>query len=79
MGRADDRLTVVGAAPNGNGNGGSMAGFLVNANEQFKAATGVDVARAVRERSGQSAQPGAAEYEGLSSPRAGSPFLPAKD
>ncbi len=49
-----DRLTVIGA---GDGNGGkkgeSLAGKLVSANEQVKAATGVDFSQVLRDKYGE--------------------------
>ena len=42
-----DKLTVIGKGADG---GGSLAGSLVNLNEQFQAATGVDVAGALKDR-----------------------------
>jgi len=46
-----DRLTLIGKTDGGgDGSDGSLAGRLVNANEQIKAATGVDVSRALREK-----------------------------
>ena len=44
-----DRLTVIGNGQSA-GNGGSLAGQLISTNEQIKAATGIDVAGAVRQR-----------------------------
>ncbi len=58
-----DRLTVVGSS---NGNG-SLAGSIVNMSEQFKAATGVDVPKMLRERAGENG------------PTSQPPFPPAKD
>ena len=54
-----DRLTVLGGTGDGGGNGGggSLAGRLVGANEQIKAATGVDLTQALRERVGQDTAP----------------------
>lgn len=46
-----DRLTVIGGG-NGNGHGGDLATKLVSTNEQIKAATGIDVAQAVRAKLG---------------------------
>jgi flotillin len=46
-----DRLTVIGHGGNG-GHGGDLAAKLVATNEQIKAATGVDVAQAVRAKLG---------------------------
>jgi flotillin len=51
-----DRLTVIGGGAM-NGGGGSLATQLVNANEQVKAATGVDVAGVFRERYGDAPSP----------------------
>ena len=46
-----DRLTVIGPGANGESEG-SLAGKLVNTNEQIKAATGVDVAGVLRSKVG---------------------------
>jgi flotillin len=46
-----DRLTMLGGS--GGGGNGSLAGSLVGISEQIKAATGVDVARLLRDKSGQ--------------------------
>lgn len=47
-----DRLTVIGDGQKG-ASGGSLAEQLINASEQVKAATGVDVPRALRSKFGQ--------------------------
>ncbi|MFK8003617.1 MAG: flotillin family protein [Polyangiales bacterium] len=57
-----DRLTVIGkGSDEGSNKGGSLAGKLVNTNEQIKAATGIDVAGVFKSRMGdgiaQSQQP----------------------
>jgi hypothetical protein len=44
-----DRLTVLGGI-GGNGGSGDLAGKLIAMSEQLKAATGLDVVQAVRER-----------------------------
>jgi flotillin len=44
-----DRLTVLGGI-GGNSAGGDLAGKLIAMSEQLKAATGVDIVQAVRER-----------------------------
>jgi len=54
-----DRLTVIGRQ-NGhslNGSGGPLAAKLVDASEQIKAATGIDVPALIRERYGTGEQP----------------------
>jgi flotillin len=51
-----DRLTVIGDS--GGSSGGSLAQQLINASEQVKAATGVDVPEAIREKLGQAAPAG---------------------
>ena len=50
-----DRLTVIGKGGGGEG-GGSLAGQLVAANEQVKAAVGVDIGEALRTKLGQEAR-----------------------
>lgn len=53
-----DRLTVIGKDGENSGNGGgSLAGQLVAANEQVKAAVGVDLGEALRTKLGQPATP----------------------
>jgi flotillin len=55
-----DRLTVLGGIGGNGGNGGSsdLAGKLIAMSEQLKAATGLDMVQAVRERvAGKPAQP----------------------
>ena len=44
-----NRLTVIGQS-HGNGGGNSLASTLVSTSEQIKAATGIDVPQAIRER-----------------------------
>ena len=55
-----DRLTVIGQDGNNKSGGGSLAGQLVAANEQVKAAVGVDLGEALRTKLGQPAAPRAA-------------------
>ena len=47
-----DRLTVIGENGNGSSGSGSLAGSLVKATEEIKAATGIDVTGVLRERLG---------------------------
>jgi flotillin len=47
-----DRLTVIGNGGGGSGSGGDLAAKLIATNEQIKAATGVDVAQAMRAKLG---------------------------
>ncbi len=49
FGEGQDRLTVLGGI-GGDGSGGDLAGKLIAMSEQLKAATGVDMVQAVRER-----------------------------
>ncbi len=63
-----DRLTVIGASPNGSSN---LAGQLVSTSEQIKAATGIDVPQIIRDRFGA---PDAPAQRSLSS---GPPVQPA--
>ena len=55
-----DRLTVIGQDANNASGGGSLAGQLVAANEQVKAAVGVDLGEALRSKLGQPSTPRAA-------------------
>lgn len=56
-----DRLTVIGKDGSNTGSsGGSLAGQLVAANEQVKAAVGVDLGEALRSKLGQPSTPRAA-------------------
>ena len=55
-----DRLTVIGQDGNNASGGGSLAGQLVAANEQVKAAVGVDLGEALRSKLGQPSTPRAA-------------------
>lgn len=50
-----DRVTVIGGGASAAG--GNLAGTLVSANEQIKAATGVDVSAAMRSKLGQASPP----------------------
>jgi len=59
-----DRLTVIGDSE-GSGGGKSLAQQLMNAGEQVKAATGVDVAQALRQKLGQDSQGTTKQYKGL--------------
>lgn len=45
-----DRLTVIGKSTSSGDEGGSLANTLVRANEQIRAATGVDVSQTMRDR-----------------------------
>lgn len=58
-----DRLTVIGKGGGDGNKGGSLAGKLVNTNEQIKAATGIDVAGVFKSRMGDGmAQDESQEY-----------------
>jgi flotillin len=52
-----DRLTVIGKDNSGSNGGGSLAGQRVAANEQVKAAVGVDLGEALRTKLGQPSTP----------------------
>ncbi len=52
-----DRLTVIGKGDAGSNGGDSLAGKLVATNEQVKAATGVDMAQALRTKLGVPQKP----------------------
>ena len=68
-----DRLTVLGKDANGSPNGGgNLARGLVSTNEQVKAAIGVDVARVLRDKLGETG-----EVEPPPVPRRSSPPMPA--
>ncbi|MEO0324689.1 MAG: SPFH domain-containing protein [Myxococcota bacterium] len=75
-----DRLTVLGdGGGSGGDGGGSLAGTLVGANEQIKAATGVDLTQALRERMGQdTAPPRSAAPPRLPPQPSPQPFPPAE-
>lgn len=73
-----DRLTVLGSETNGAGSNGaaSLARGLVSANEQVKAALGVDVAKVVKDKLSDHAPPPAAGAPVVSAPA--HPTAPAK-
>ena len=48
-----DRLTVIGESGEGGSGGGNLAGQLIATNEQVKAAVGVDLGAALRDKLGQ--------------------------
>jgi flotillin len=52
-----DRMTVIGQGGAEGTTGGSLGAGLINTNEQVKAATGVDLAQAMREKLGQRVAP----------------------
>ncbi len=52
-----DRMTVLGTSGKSNGHGDSLAANLISYSEQIKAATGIDVPKMLRERSGQGTSP----------------------
>jgi flotillin len=65
-----DRLTVIGGGGGGGVGGGSLAGQLVSASEQIKAATGIDVPQMIKDRYASPRPPAPAPRSASSAPAA---------